>query len=352
MSILLSPLMNLPIPSVGAENGPQYATDVNNSFTILDGHNHSPGSGNQITPAGLNINSNLPINLNFLTQVAGVTFAPQTVVPANITAYAAGDDLFFVDGLGNNIQITASGGIAGTPGSIANLTSPASATYVAASSTFVWQSNTNIAANMDFGSALMRNLSPNSTFALTLSPPSNLTTNYTLTLPSLPTGLSFMTLDASGNITAPYSTSGGLNATVLTPNSITATQLANAIITGTQVANNINLPGDAVQEDGKNVVVSSTNANTSLAIIRGVVSASGSILFGEGFSVIISGGTFVIDFDIPFASVPVVVASILDANLAFITTSSPATGNVRISCFNSAGAPIGDNFSFIAIGPR
>lgn len=225
MSILLSPLMNLPIPGVGSENGPQYATDINNSLTIIDGHNHSPGSGNQITPSGLDINSNLPMNLNFLTQAAGVTFAPQSSAPANLTEYTNSTDLFFVDGLGNNIQITASGGIAGTPGSIANLTSPASATYVAGSSTFVWQSGTSIAANMDFGSALLRNLSPNSTFALTLSPPANLTSNYTLTLPSLPSSLSIMTLDTSGNISAPYSTSGGLPGSAIVPASITETQM-------------------------------------------------------------------------------------------------------------------------------
>lgn len=212
MSVLISPNMNLPVPSVGTEPGPDYAADVNACMTLIDQHTHAPGSGVPISPDGMNINADLSFNGQFAIDVAGVGFTAQGGIPSNGTIYMSGVDLFFVDDAGNNVRLTQSGAVAGTPGSISNLVSPASASYVALSSTFVWQSNTNIAANMDFGAAIMRNLSPNSTFALTLRPPAALSSNFTLTLPNIPGSTSFLTLDTSGNITGSIATSGGITA--------------------------------------------------------------------------------------------------------------------------------------------
>lgn len=200
-NVNLSPDMNLPIPIVGVAPGPEYAQDVNNCLTLIDSHDHTPGFGVQITPAGININTTFNINNQILANVGGIQLTSQVVTPSISSIYESGTDLFFVDGLGNNVQITQNGGIAGSPGSISNLTPPASAAYVSGSSTFVWQSGVNIAANMDFGSAILRNLSPNSTFGLTLSPPPSLGSNYTITLPLVPSVASFLQMDTSGTIT-------------------------------------------------------------------------------------------------------------------------------------------------------
>lgn len=236
MALTLSPNMNLTIPGVGTESGPAWATDLNTSLSILDQHNHTPGSGVQITPAAININSALSLNNNFAIATAGMTFTAQNSPPANNTVYEAGVDLYYVDGLGNNVQITANGGVAGSPGSISNLTSPASAAYVAGSKTFVWQSDVGIAANLDAGSILLRNLSPNSTHAITLQAPASLPSNYNVVLPALPASTSLMALDSSGNISAPYSIAGGLNASVLTAGSVTATQIASKTVTAALIA--------------------------------------------------------------------------------------------------------------------
>lgn len=198
----LSPNMSLPVPSVGTTAGPEYANDINASLTLIDQHDHTPGYGVQITPAAININASLDFSDNFAINVSGVTLSTQGSTPGNSTIYESGTDLYYVDGLGNNVRITQSGGIAGSPGSIANLTSPASASYVSGSSTFVWESNTSIAAHMDFGSAIMRNLTPNSTYALTLQPPAALSANYTITLPSLPVSARVLSIGTSGTITA------------------------------------------------------------------------------------------------------------------------------------------------------
>lgn len=207
MATTLSPNMNLPVPVVGQEPGPDYANDVNNSLNIVDGHNHSTGYGVQITPTGLDINADLPINNNNLTLVRTLRLMPQVSTPAGPldlgALYETGVDLYYIDGAGNNVRITQGGSVAGAPGSISNLVSPASASYNSGSSTFVWQSAVNTPANMDFAAATLRNLVANSK-GLTLAPPNAMAADYTLVLPPLPLSQKIMTLDASGNITAPY----------------------------------------------------------------------------------------------------------------------------------------------------
>lgn len=203
--------MNLIVPGVGLTLGPQWATDINSSLAIIDQHNHAPGSGVPITPAGLNISADLTFNGNNAYDLRTVRFSPQTSAPiaaADIGClYEVGVDLFYTDGNGASIRITQSGGIAGTPGSISGLVSPASASYVSGSSKFVWQSNANVPADMDFGSAILRNLLVNSK-GLTLAPPTMMAVDYTITLPTLPSVQSFVTLDSFGNMAAPWTVDG------------------------------------------------------------------------------------------------------------------------------------------------
>lgn len=243
----ISANMSMPIPGVGVTVGPQYASDVNASLTIVDTHNHSPGSGVQITPAGLNISSDLSFLSNNAIDIKSARFVPQTIPLAGIAdiacIYFSGVDLFVNDALGNQIQITQSGGIAGTPGSIANLVAPASAQYVSGSSTFIWQSNTNTPANMDFASAILRNLVANSK-GLTLQPPNAMGADYALTLPSLPIATAFLTIDAAGAITGSVPTSGGITGSNIASGTITSANIsATANIVGTQLDPSANILG-------------------------------------------------------------------------------------------------------------
>lgn len=205
MSYVLSPNMLLRIPTVGVDEGPDYAININyDLLNVLDTHDHTSGKGAQITPASLDINGDLSFNNHFATNLAGLSLVAQLSTPLTGTVYQSGVDLYFVDGVGNNIRMTQSGGVAGTPGSITNLLPPASATYVSGSQTFVFQSNTGIAANIDGGAHLFRNLSPNSTFAVVLEAPAALAASYDLILPLLPSVQSFMTLNAAGEMGAPW----------------------------------------------------------------------------------------------------------------------------------------------------
>lgn len=310
MSNTISPNMNLVIPGVGTEPGPTYATDINSSLTLIDQHTHTAGSGVLITPAAISINSALTFASNFATNVAGMTFATQSSTPANKTIYNNANDLYFVDGLGNNIRLTQSGAVAGTSGSISNLVAPASANYSVVGATFVWQSNVNIAANMDFGSAILRNITPNSTFGLTLSPPSALGNDYTITLPTLPGSNLPLSINSSGTMSAAtitgaqISTSAGIVGTQLSASAnilgsqlsasagIVGGQIASATITNSNLVNNtINLSKISTGSINQGVYTPIVTNPTGCSIVSvpgfqyilvgNIVNVSGSLTIGS-----------------------------------------------------------------------
>lgn len=234
--INLSPFMNLPEPVVGSTDGPQWATNVNTSLTLIDRHNHTPGMGVPITPAGLNINSDLSFNNNSATNVKAVVLNVQPSFASNGGIYVIGTDLYYNNAsTGFPVQITNGNSIAGATGSITGLTAPASASYVAP--TFVWQSNANTPANLDAGSVILRNVTINSR-GLTLSPPTGLSVDYTLVLPTIPAVQSIMALDALGNISAPYTVDGStivINTNVIQVGTITNTNIVDNTINGAKI---------------------------------------------------------------------------------------------------------------------
>lgn len=235
-----SPNMLMPVPVVGVDPGPQYAIDIDSCLNIIDQHNHASGSGVKITPDGLNINADLTLNNNNLIATKSVRFQIQPSALAGVSdlgcLYEVGVDLYYNDGLGNQVRITQSGAVAGTPGSIANLTSPASASYVGASETFVWQSDVNKPANLDAGYIILRNNSVSSN-GLTLFPPSAMGADYSLTLPALPIAANaFVTINPTGAMAstiAPDGTSIAFSGTVLQiPTSgVTTIKIADANVT-------------------------------------------------------------------------------------------------------------------------
>lgn len=203
MSVSISTNMSMPIPGVGTEDGPQWATDLNNSLTIVDQHDHSLGKGVQINSSGINIIGDFPFNNNRATTVRSISFTAQPSPLSGITnvgsLYEAGVDLYYNDGSGNQIRMTQGGSIAGAAGSISGLVSPASASYQAGPITFVWQSNTNTSANMDAGSYIFRNTTALSN-GITVSAPAALASNYSIVWPTLPASSSFVTIDNAGNM--------------------------------------------------------------------------------------------------------------------------------------------------------
>jgi len=205
---ILSPQMSLLVPIVGVAPGPEWAQDINNSLTIIDSHDHSNGSGVQITPSGLNISSDLTMQGNNLVSTGSVSFLDQAATISGTTAiYSVLGDLYYNDLAGNRIRLTINGSVAGANGTISGLVSPASASFQALSETFIWQGNAFKPATMDMGSIIVRKLSNNSDGILLQAPTSLANTAsiaYNLTLPTLPSVQSFMTLDAAGQMAAPW----------------------------------------------------------------------------------------------------------------------------------------------------
>lgn len=222
---ILTPNMGLPEPIVGVTTGTAYATYINQSLTLIDRHDHTPGNGVQITPAGMNIISTLDFQGNSAINLTGANFELQSIDPVlSQTVYVKDGsetvplpDLWYYDG-NTHIQITSNGQTATT---LANLPGQSYS-----SGTFTWRqgAGSTTPAVFDLGSIIIRPTTAGATTGVELIAPS--AANYSLTFPNaLPGTTSLLALDSAGNITAPFSVSGGLNASVLTPGSITETQM-------------------------------------------------------------------------------------------------------------------------------
>ena len=332
MAITISPNMNLPVPVVGVEQGPDWATQINNCMALIDSHTHTTGSGVPINPSGLDINADLSFAGNNATLLRSTRFQNQVSTLSGVfdlnCAYSsgAGGDLYYNDGSGNQIRLTQSGAVAGTPGSISNLVSPASATYVSGSQTFVWQSSANTAANLDCGSVIFRNITASS-YGLTLTPPAALALNYTITLPAIPAvSGNFLTIDTSGNIssnvkidgitllntsntiavqasqlvdnstTAASSNqiivkSGGITSTQLAANSVTTTAITDANVTTAKLDATVqgNIAKAWVNFNGNPVSGTYSQSGTTVTV---TMTAHG-MAVGEKFYIDITSGTAV-----------------------------------------------------------
>lgn len=351
-----SPNMNLTIPTVSQEPGPDYASDINSSLSVIDAHDHSTGKGVQITPAGLNINSDLSLGANNATQARSLRFNAQPSPISGISdlgcIYESGVDLYYNDGSGNQIRITQSGGVAGSPGSITGLVAPATVTYVAP--TFVFQSGVNIAGNLDGRNLVLRNSTASSN-GLTLSPPNAIASDYTITMPTLPGSQSIMTLDASGAIATP----------AVYP--ITAAGIATGTI-NTSSFNSSVYSTQTQQEAGTDNTVLVTPAKQQYhpSASKGWVKADfgGTALGSYNVSSITdtSGGVITVNWATSFSSTNYAVVATAQAAgagaattfIAIITEGQVAVGSVQVRAIRMSDGAVTDcnNLHVIAFGDQ
>lgn len=216
-NITISPNMNLPVPTVGVDPGPDWATNVDACLNAIDSHDHTPSQGVAIPPQGLNINSDLTFQAHNATALRSVRFNPNGS-PLNGAGdigciYESGVDLWYNDGGGNQIQLTSGGSPAGATGTITGLPSgTASASF--AGTTFTFQSATNTPASLAVGPVTIAQPVA-SGFGVTISPSVSQAANYNLALPvALPTVQSAFVSDSSGNESFVALSSGTYNPTV------------------------------------------------------------------------------------------------------------------------------------------
>lgn len=112
-----SPNMNLivPVPSNGTtgtgDPGPLYAQEISNDLLVtIDQHDHSFGKGVQISPAGININTDLAINQNNLNSVRSSRYASQASSLNGVgdvsSIYVVNGNLYYNNSSGQAVQLT------------------------------------------------------------------------------------------------------------------------------------------------------------------------------------------------------------------------------------------------------
>lgn len=289
-----SPNMGLPVPVVSVDPGPDWATNVNASLGIIDGHNHSSGQGVAIGPSGMNINTDLPMNNNNLTTARTVRFQPQNSTIAASSPdlgclYESGVDLYYNDGSGNQVRITSGGSVTGSTGTITGLPSGTAGASFSAG-TFTFQAATSTPATMNVGPLVVGNQIASSS-TVTIAPNAAIGSNYNFTLPaSLPAAANYMTLDNSGNVA--YNTSGstGTGAVVLA-NAPTFVGTPAGTITSAAFTPTLTYTPNTAASVATNIAY--------YMRIGAVVHVSGTIIFTTSGT---SGGTFLTTITIPIAT--------------------------------------------------
>lgn len=240
----ISPNMNLPVPIPTQTAGPEWAQDLAACLDpAIDQHDHSPGKGVQITPAGFNINTDLSFLDNNLTNARTLRMEPQLTNPSLVTDIGClsvvGNELYYNDiSGGNQVQITNNGSVNAGAGSITGITGTASASY--SGGTFFWEQATSTPANMDAAAYILRYPgsypSPSGNY-IAIEAPATLSGGYAFTLPaSAPGSTSFLTMDSSGTLSPSISTSGGIIGSNIASATITGNKLVSNTVTNLQLA--------------------------------------------------------------------------------------------------------------------
>lgn len=108
-----TPNMNLVLPDVSITAGPQWATLLNAAYALIDSHDHATGHGVKITPSGMNISSDLSFAQNNATNLRTLRMFNNSSISLGVNdktcLYSLNNELYYVDGAGNNIQMTLNG---------------------------------------------------------------------------------------------------------------------------------------------------------------------------------------------------------------------------------------------------
>jgi len=203
----VTPYMNLTLPTVSVTTGPEYATENNTAFTAVDAHNHTLGKGLPIPSDGISLNSALTFNGFDGTDFRSTRFEDQGS-PLGLSTdvsclYSAVGELYYNDGNGTQIQLTAGGalnaasigGIGGDYGS-----STATVFYTSGTTTYTFWQDTDEAGLMDCGAVTIRDTGASAN-GITLEAPNPLSADYTITLPTgLPSAAGFLTMSTTGDL--------------------------------------------------------------------------------------------------------------------------------------------------------
>lgn len=102
-----TPNMGMELPDVNGSLD-TWGTELNTGLGIFDAHNHSPGMGVPVPTAGLNIDTDLSVNEQDLTDVKALVLASQGsgVVSTATSLTVIDNDLWYLNGSATPVQIT------------------------------------------------------------------------------------------------------------------------------------------------------------------------------------------------------------------------------------------------------
>lgn len=110
-----TPNMGMVLPDVSTTPGPTWASNLNTALNDkVDTHDHTSSKGVKVPSAGLNINADLEMNSNDLTETRTAAFDNQGApISGSETraVYVASGELYFNDNSGNQVKITNAGAV-------------------------------------------------------------------------------------------------------------------------------------------------------------------------------------------------------------------------------------------------
>lgn len=194
-----------PTPGFGGTPGPLWASQSNLNWETVDIHDHTPGKGVPINPAGIDINADLEFNGFSAASLLSARFDTQSSNPASTaTIFVKNGELTYIDSAGNVVPITAGGSVAGATGSISGLSSPASAVYSSVTKSFTWSYDSGKTARMANADMILYPYDGLTAFtnSITIKAPVALAAAYSVTLPlAVPTNTNIVSMDNSGVLT-------------------------------------------------------------------------------------------------------------------------------------------------------
>ncbi|TXH18366.1 MAG: hypothetical protein E6R03_02325 [Hyphomicrobiaceae bacterium] len=223
--LTISSNMGLSLPVAGPQGraGPDWANDLIKAYLSIDSHDHSTGRGVKITPAGLNINSDLSISQRNLIDLRSSRFFSNTDAINGSSdlncVYVKNGDLYFNNGSGTSIQLTSAGAInVSSLGAITGDYSSSSAnlSYSDTTKVFSFTQSSGITAKLACADVSIYE-AVSSGNAVTFKVPTGLASSYSITLGSaLPSATRLVRISSAG-----VWTYGTADTDMLTDNAIT-----------------------------------------------------------------------------------------------------------------------------------
>lgn len=186
--------MSLTLPTVGQQIGPTWAQELDDSFVLVDQHDHSAGKGTPVTPAGLNITADISMKGtgstgNNITFARSIRFDTQsslfTLAIDRGSIFRYGNELYYFDANSVAVRLTLNGAVdTSGSGSITGMGGTgAGVAYSNVTKTWVFTQAATQSGSLDVFKVTLRD-SAAAANGITLIPPAGMVASFNLTLPA------------------------------------------------------------------------------------------------------------------------------------------------------------------------